>query len=80
MRTFVAPHGAQSRLQQLPPHCGKPPSVYVMPPSAVVPPQSMPSIVQPPLEGCPQRPNVFVPCFVQTPPQQSLPLAQMSPF
>jgi hypothetical protein len=51
-----------------------------MPPSPVAPPQSMPSIVQPPLEGCPQMPSVWFCCFVHTPPQQSLALAQTSPF
>src|SRR5947209_4663634 len=80
MRTFVGPHGAQSRLQQFPPHCGRPPSVYVTPPSPVVPPQSMPSIVQPPLDGWPHVPSAWFCALVQTPPQQSLPLAQTSPF
>ena len=54
--------------------------MYVTPPSPVVPPQSMPSIVQPPLDGWPHVPSAWFCALVQTPPQQSLPLAQTSPF
>ena len=75
--TFVGPHGAHARLQQLPPQLGSPPSPT--PASPRVPPHTMPSMSQPPLEGMLQRPNEFCPVFTQSPLQQSLFCAQMSP-
>jgi hypothetical protein len=78
MSVFVGPHGAHARLQQLPPHDGKPPSPRPASPS--VAPHTTPSMSQPPLVGITQRPNKFVPLFLQSPLQQSLFEPQMSPI
>ena len=84
MRTFVAPHGAQSRLQHAPPQFGRPLSGLkpASPPFCELP-QSMPSIklhCAPDCGGCPQTPNCL-PCGIwQRPPQQSVLALQMSPF
>jgi hypothetical protein len=82
-RTPVGPHGAHERLQQAPPHDGIPPSMMTMPPSAVVPAQSMPSVrlqLAPVVGGEPHTPSGCVPDLVQTPEQQSPPLAHASPI
>jgi hypothetical protein len=53
-RTCVGPYGAQRRLQQAPPHAGRPASPSVAPPA-----QSIPSVtpqLAPPEGGCAQVP------------------------
>jgi hypothetical protein len=80
--TPVGPHGAHARLQHEPPHAGTPPSWITMPPSGVVPAQSVPSGVQElagPVGAEPQIPSACVPVMVQTCEQQSAPVAQASP-
>ena len=73
--TPVGSHGAHERLQQGPPHCGRPLSMYTAPPSAALPPQSSPSTL-PQLAGplgaeVAQVPIVGPDAMVQLPVQQS---------
>jgi hypothetical protein len=83
MSTPVGPHGAQARLQQGPPHAGRPPSYTVAAPVVPEPPQSWPS-ASPQLAGPLGAVATHVPRFipvatVQVPVQQSAPAAQASP-
>ena len=78
MNTCVGPHGAQSRLQQSPPHIGSPASVK---PASVFE-HTTPSTAlhwAPVWGGCPQTPNVLPCAMVQMPPQQSVACWQASP-
>ena len=81
-RTPVGAQGAHERLQQAPPQVGRPPSVKTMPPSAVLPAQSIPSVrlqLAPIVGGEPHSPSAWLPVLVHTPEQQSVPVAQASP-
>ena len=81
MKTPVGAYGAHARLQQLPPHAGRPPSPTV-PASDNAPPHASPStvhIVAPGAEGTLHTPIVIPVPLVQMPPQHSLFVEQMSP-
>jgi hypothetical protein len=82
MSTPVGAHGAHARLQHAPPHCGMPPSMVTMPPSAVVPAQSMPSArlqFAPPVGTGAHVPSACVPVMLQMPEQQLAPTLHESP-
>lgn len=82
MRTCVGPHGAQSRLQQAPPHAGKPLSRNPASPAFCELEQTTPSRrlhCAPVGGGCAHVPNVLPDGIVQMPPQQSVACSQMSP-
>jgi hypothetical protein len=81
--TPVGPQGAHARLQQGPPHSGKPPSVYTVPPSPALPPQSIPSVspqlAAPPGGVAAQVPSMAPEAFEHEPLQQSEPVEHASP-
>jgi hypothetical protein len=81
--TPVGPHGAHARLQQGPPHWGRPLSRKVTPPSAAVPPQSSPSArpqLAAPLGAVAAHTPMACPAaIVHEPVQQSPFVAQASP-
>jgi hypothetical protein len=81
--TPVGPQGAHARLQQGPPHAGKPAALIATPPSAADPPQICPSTTPQlagPLGGlAPQVPSVAPAAIVHPPVQQSDPIEQASP-
>jgi hypothetical protein len=82
-RTPLGPHGAHARLQQDPPHAGKPASGAAPFPLVPVPPQSCPSATPqfagPPGGDAPQVPSVRPAATVHVPVQQSAAEAQASP-
>jgi hypothetical protein len=82
-RTPVGPQGAQARLQQGPPHRGRPLSIKTAPPSGPEPPQSWPS-TSPQLAGplgaaAAQTPRVLPLGMTHDPVQQSPLVAHASP-
>jgi len=81
MKTPVL-YGAHARLQQLPPHAGRPDAFRIPPSPAAPAPQTSPATVQPVVPGalgCLQRPSVAPCALVQSPPQHSKSDAQTSP-
>jgi hypothetical protein len=76
-RIPVGPQGAQARLQQPPPHRGRPPSRNVAPPHSM--PSSIPQFAGPPGPDAVHVPSVCPVATWQTPVQQSVPVAHDSP-